>query len=165
MVVSFNLNNANFPLLTNSNISKSVSSISPFIPFTIASRFSSAKVRFLANATDKPLPRATCFFPGNVVPKYLHNPSQSVFDLAHNIPTSLKHHFTCKSVMSFECITANVNCVNRYHCQALVYHCKPYCSCNCLCYKLCQFSTTYLQSVSFCALYSMYPFTFFLSER
>ena len=88
MVASFKLNHVDFPPLLNSTVSKPVSYISSLLSFTTALRSFSNKVRAisfksLTKASNKPFPRANRFCPGNVAPKHLHNPSQSlVFDLA-----------------------------------------------------------------------------------
>ena len=74
--------------------------------------------KYLTEASNKTFPCATCFFPGNFVPKNLHNLSQSlVIDVARNVPAKLKHHIICKSVMSFEPVAVNVNFAPLSVCQ------------------------------------------------
>ena len=115
MVASFKLNHADFPPLLYSTASKPVSYVSSLLSFTTVSRSFSFKVRAisfksLTKASNKHFPRATCFCPGNFVPKHLRNPFQLLaFDLARNVPTKLKHYVICKSVMSFEPAAVNVN--------------------------------------------------------
>ena len=105
IAVSIKLNNIDFP----------VSSVSASLSCATASRSFSNKVsaisfKSLTKASNKPFPRATRFFPGNFAPKHLHNPSLSlVFDLAHNVPTKLKHDVICKSVLSLEPAAVKVN--------------------------------------------------------
>ena len=105
--LSFKLNQSDFPPQLNSAVSKPVSFVSSLLSSTTASRFFSKKVsaisfKSLTKVSKKPFPRATRFCPGNFAPKHLHNPSQPlILDLAHNIPTKLKHYI-CKFVMLFE---------------------------------------------------------------
>ena len=83
-----------------------------------SNKVSALSFKSLIKAGNKSFPRATRFCPGNFVPKYLHNPSQSlVFDLAHNVPTKLKHYIICKSVVPFEPIAVNVNFTPVSVCQ------------------------------------------------
>ena len=143
MAASFKLNHADFPSLLTSTVSKPVSSVSSLLSFTTVSRSFSNKAgaisfKSLTKASNKPFPRVNRFCPGNVAPKHLHNPSQSlVFDLARNVPTKLKHYIICKAVMLLEPVVLNVNFATVSVCQrvnvvrsthvffsqTLVYHC------------------------------------------
>ena len=79
-------------------------------PRSFSNKVRTISFKSLTKASNKPFPKATRFCPGNVAPKHLHNPSQSlVFYLARNVPTKLKHYVICKSVMSFEPAAVNVN--------------------------------------------------------
>ena len=123
MPASFKLNHADFPPLLNSTLSKPVSYVCSSLSYTTVSRSFFNKVRAilfnsLTKASNKPFPRATCFCPGNFVPKHLHNPSQSLaFDLARKVPTKLKHYVICKAVISLEPVALNVNFAPVSVCQ------------------------------------------------
>ena len=111
MALHFNLNNSDYPPLPNSIVFL-------FLPFCLHLLLHQGRLRlkfvlftkFFPNATNKPLTRATRFFPGNFSPKHLHNSLLSLaFDLTCKVLTRLKHHFICKSEASFESVGVNVN--------------------------------------------------------
>ena len=124
MAASFKLNHADFPPLLNSTVSKPVFYVSSSLSFITVSRSFSKRVRAiksLTKASNKPFPRATRFFPGNVAPKHLDNLYQLLaFDLARKVPTKLKHYVICKAVMSFESVALNVNFAPVSVCQCVV---------------------------------------------
>ena len=123
MPASFKLNHADFSPLLNSTLSKPLSYVCSSLSFTTVSRSFFNKVRAisfnsLTKASNKLFPRATCFCPGNFVPKHLHSPSQSLeFGLARNVPTKLKHYCICKAAMSFEPVALIVNLAPVSVCQ------------------------------------------------
>ena len=113
--LSFKLNYLDFPPLLNSNVSKSVPSVSSSLLCKIVSRSFTNKVSTLSftsltKASNKCFLRTTCFCPGNFGPKHLYNPSQFlVSHLARKVLTKLKHFVICKSVLPFEAFAVNVN--------------------------------------------------------
>ena len=133
-------------------------------------------------------PRTTNFFLGNFAPLAhvdLENPSQSLmlimllkFLLNSNITLfiNLPWHLNPSLLMQiFEPLHVwqHVNVVRSvffsstcfFFSQFHGYHCKPCLSCDCLkCYKICQFSTSYLWSVSTRVLYCKCPLALFSSE-
>ena len=114
MAVSFKLNNADFPLLPFPSASKSVSSISPSLPFITACKPfpRNVNIRSFAIATNTPISSVSHILQDNLFPKIIINPSKSpTSNLACNIPIKQIHRSICKSVQSFQPIVVNVNVV------------------------------------------------------
>ena len=104
MVVSFKLNNADFPPLPFPSASKPVSSISASLPFITACKPFPRNINTtsFAIATNTPISSLPSILQDNYFPKIIINPSKStISNIVYNIPIKHIQRSICKSFQSF----------------------------------------------------------------
>ena len=114
MVVSFKLNNADFPPFSFPNFSKSCSSVPLSLPYATACNSLSGNVslssKHLSSSSNKLLPMVSGVLCGKFVPNQMQiSPKSFVPDLVFSVSSQSNHHLVCSSVMSFEPVSVNVS--------------------------------------------------------
>ena len=122
MVVSFNLNNADFPPLFFPNFSKSCSAVPLSLPYASAlSDNVSLSSKHLPSSSYKFLPMVPGVLCGKFIPNQMHiSPKSFVPDLVFSVSTQPNHQLVCNSVMLFKPVPVNVSFAPMYVCVNVV---------------------------------------------